>query len=165
MKKKITKIWGVGLVVVLVASLLLSAAPVSAGTISWGAETIPTTSGKVLGPANVDIRDMAVAADGTTIYAVPGSSITDNVTYKSTNGGETWTSITSHSGIRADLVAVAPDDADIVAIANIATPVVYITTNGGTTWGSLGTIQQSGADYAAASISDIALSAAKSGTH
>ena len=39
MKKKITKIWSVGLVVVLATSLLLFAAPASASDLAWGTET------------------------------------------------------------------------------------------------------------------------------
>ena len=75
MKKKITKIWGVGLVIVLTASLLLMAAPVSAGTLSWGTETIPSDSGKVIQPGT-DVFDLAVAGDGTTIYAAaPDASV------------------------------------------------------------------------------------------
>ncbi len=42
MKKKITRIWGIGLVVILATSLLLSAAPVSAKELAWGTEGIHT---------------------------------------------------------------------------------------------------------------------------
>jgi hypothetical protein len=41
MKKKITKIWSVGLVLVLAVSLLIWAAPVSASTLAWGDEDLP----------------------------------------------------------------------------------------------------------------------------
>jgi len=68
MNKKISKIWGVGLTLVLAASMLLMAAPVSAGTLSWGTETIPSDSGKVI-QLGTDVVDLAVAGDGTTIYA------------------------------------------------------------------------------------------------
>ncbi len=76
---KITKISGLGIVMLLLVSLFTLATPVSAGTASWSAESIPGTIDDVLGPAGIDIRDIAVAAGGTTIYAVPGDSISNNV--------------------------------------------------------------------------------------
>jgi len=139
MKTKISRIWGVGLVIVLAASLLLAAAPVSAGTLSWSSETIPSTSGKVL-QDGANVTDIAVADDGT-IYAVTGA---DNFTYKSVNGGVSWSKMTQDFGAPVDLIAVAPDDSDVVAVSsNITgapeTPVVWISKNGGSTWGTLGT--------------------------
>ena len=81
MKKKISNIWGVGLVVMLVTTLLLSAAPVSAGTLSWSSETIPETTGEVLAPGS-DVNDFEVSGDAQTVYAVsPGNeTITWEVT-------------------------------------------------------------------------------------
>jgi len=61
MKKKITKIWGVGLALVLAASLILMAAPISAGTLSWGDEDPPDEL------AAVDVVDIAVGAGGDVI--------------------------------------------------------------------------------------------------
>ena len=146
----------------LLVSLFALATPVSAGTASWSAESIPGTIDDVLGPAGIDIRDIAVAAGGTTIYAVPGDSISNNVVYKSTSAGVSWTTL--GLSIEADLVAVAPDDADMVAIANSGTPEVYLTINGGSTWYNLGTPQGSGGT-AAAAIYDIAISKASEGIH
>lgn len=71
MKKKFSRVLGVGLTVALLASLMLVAAPVSAGTLKWTSETIPSTTGKVLQPG-IDILDLAVAGDEETIYAVGG---------------------------------------------------------------------------------------------
>ena len=48
MKKRITKLMGIGLVVAVLVSLLISSAPVSAKILDWSPETIPTDSGKVL---------------------------------------------------------------------------------------------------------------------
>ena len=137
MKNKISRIWGVGLVIVLTASLLLAAAPVSAGTLSWGAETIPSTSGKVL-QDGASVADIAIADDGT-IYAVTGVA-TDNYCYKSTNGGVSWSKMTQDFSFAPDLVAVAPDDSDVVAVALAATPEVWISKDGGSTWGTLSAI-------------------------
>ncbi|HJX13159.1 MAG TPA: hypothetical protein VJ377_06475 [Dehalococcoidales bacterium] len=150
MKRKTAGIAGL-----LLVSLLLPAAPVSAGTAVWSAETIPTVENNFLGPAGVDIRDLAVAPDHTTVYAVPGDSISDNVVYKSVDAGVTWLAI--DVDISADLVAIAPDDKNMVAIASRGTPAVYLTTDGGTTWSNLGTPQESGGNPAAA-ITDIAIS-------
>ena len=82
MKRQIAKICGRGLAVLLVVSLFLFAAPASAGTLAWSTEVIPSTAGNVLGPSGIDVRDIAVAANGTTIYAVPGDSTSDNVVYE-----------------------------------------------------------------------------------
>ncbi|MEE9365961.1 MAG: hypothetical protein V3W44_04660, partial [Dehalococcoidales bacterium] len=84
MKKKMTKIFGVGLTIVLMASLLLSAAPVSAGTLGWGTETILSTSGNILASTS-NITDMDVSSDGAIWVA---ANITDKL-YKSTDGGAT----------------------------------------------------------------------------
>jgi len=68
------------------------------------------------------------------------------------------------SDIEADLVAVAPDDADVIAIANSGTPEVYLTINGGSIWYNLGTPQESGG-AAPAAIYDLAISPASGETH
>ncbi|GAI22677.1 unnamed protein product, partial [marine sediment metagenome] len=116
----------------------------------------------VLGPAGIDVRDLAVAADGATIYAVPGDSIFDNIIYRSDDSGMSWVAL--DVAIEADLVAVAPDDANMVAIAREDAPAVYVTTSGGSTWRSLGTIKDE-AGTAATAIYDIAISASSNGVH
>lgn len=146
----------------LVVSLFLFTAPASAGTLAWSAEAIPSTVGNVLGPSGIDVRDIAVAANGTTIYAVPGDSTSDNVVYESNDAGVSWTIL--GVDIKADVVAVAPDDRHVVAIASKSAPAVWVTSNGGSTWNSLGTPQESGG-AAAAIIHDIAISPASEGTH
>ncbi|MFH1652266.1 MAG: hypothetical protein ABID87_09245, partial [Chloroflexota bacterium] len=77
------------------------------------------------------------------------------------NGGNTWVTQASLP-ISPDLVAIAPDDTDLVAIASTSTPAVYISTNGGSTWSTLGTVQETGGS-AAATLTDLAISAAASG--
>jgi len=159
MKKKIRKIWGVGLVLVLVASLILSAAPAAAGTLSWSSETIPSTTGNVLASGS-DVTDIAVSADGQTIWAVDATA---NATYKSTDGGKTWSAKTISGVTTPQLVAIAPDDPDIVAVVADNNE-VYVTTNGGTSWGTLGTVKES--DGATATyLYDVAISQDDSGTH
>ena len=73
MKYKFSRILGVGLSLMLLISLLAFAAPVSAGTLKWTTETIPSDTGKVLQAC--DILDFAVYGDGDTIYAVGGVGV------------------------------------------------------------------------------------------
>jgi len=155
MKRKLSGLFSACIAVALLVSLFSWPTPTSAGIATWSAETIPTTTDNILGPAGIDIRDFALAGDGKTIYAVPGDSILENVVYKSINTGASWTAITVD--IEADLVAVAPDDKDIVVIANSSTPVAYLSTDGGSHWYNIGTPQASGGNPAAA-IYDIAVS-------
>jgi len=174
MKKELVKIWGVGLTVVLVASLLLTAVPASAGTLSWSTETIPGTSGNVLvNGANVTDMDVCVS-DPQVIWAVVENDAgTANGTYKSTDGGVTFSGVTNHTDVDSttagdgvQLVAIAPDDPDIVAVVADDNE-VYATTNGGTTWGSLGTPDESDTTVndAATNLYDIDISQDDAGTH
>lgn len=158
MKKKLTRIWGVGLVVVMISTLLLSAAPISAGTLGYGSETLPSTTNNLLvTTAGLDVLDLAVAGDGMTMYAVTGA--VDNQIYKSTDGGHTWSGLTAPTITNANLIAVAPDDPDIVIVfGGVATNLVaFASTNGGSTWSSLGTVQDNSA-VGASQIWDIAVS-------
>jgi len=265
MKKKITKIWGVGLVLVLLVSLFGMAVPVSASTNAWGTETIPTTTNKVLLPGS-DVLDIAVAGDGETVYAACLTQSTESalvavvtevvsaetkitVTYtdqdgtetdtsanittsdaidaeivfsigseavrgvttivdegtlttgkfnlvgatslikygsfdsgeneftdgaippsifKSTDAGGTWTALSNPSdtyvGESIDLVAVAPDDADVMGVVADGKE-VYVTTNGGSTWKTALRTVQEGSAPAATALYDIDISAAASGVN
>jgi len=132
--KKLTKIWGISLTIVLAASLLFGAVPASAGTLSWGSETVPTTTGNVI-CNGLDIADLSVSADGT-MYAVTGK---DAYVYKSTNGGASWSKLSETFAGNLGFIAVAPDDSGIVAVAeNTTDNRVWVSTNGGSTWRNLG---------------------------
>ncbi len=152
--------------ILLLGGLFLPAKPVSAGGAVWSAETIPDTLEYILGPDgtgdNLDVRDFAFAGDGMTVYAAPGDSISDNVVYKSTDAGLGWAAL--ELDITPDLVAVAPDDRDIVVIANSSTPELYLTTNGGVTWDTLGTPPENGGPSATA-IHDIEISPIRNTIH
>jgi len=155
--KKIHKIWGLGLIVVLLVSMLGIVVPASAGTLSWSSETIPGSTGKVI--LDCDITDMDISPDGT-IWA----STNTTTLYKSTDGGSSWTAVT-HSGLlTVDMVAVAPDNANIIAAAssNKTTPNVCISNNGGTTWSSL-TTPQEGSEGSAMALTGLDVSPASSG--
>jgi hypothetical protein len=170
MKKKITKIWGVGLTLMLMATLLIGAAPASALTLGWGSETLVTTANNVLvTTAGLDIVDFDVAGDGQTIYAVTGA--VDNKIYKSSDAGVSWTGLTAPAAITGAVnrIAVAPDDDDLVVIlgnigALTTNLTAYATTNGGSTWSALGLIQ-SGTAVAATALYDVDIAPVSSGIH
>lgn len=154
MKSKITKIWGVGLTLVLATTMLLFPMPASAGTLGWGAETIPSTSGNVLLAGNV--LDLAVSGDGDIIYAATGTTSI----YRSSNTGESWTGITVYDGsvaLAPTLIAVAQDDENYIAVAGNST-LVWISDDAGANWDSLLSVSVT-------AITDIAISVAKSGNH
>lgn len=126
MKNKFSKVLGVVLTVATLTSLLTvatPATPAAAGTLAFTTETGPTT-------VTVSFREMAVSADGNTIYGVVGTG----VLYKSTNGGSTWSTTTVTGTGNFSMVAIAPDDANTVATYNGSA--VWICTNGSTTGGS-----------------------------
>jgi len=155
MKTKISRIWGVGLVIVLAASLLLSAAPVSAGTLEWGTETLPGSTGEVIEAG--DVTDIDVSGDGVIWAGGGGLTI-----YRSADSGMGWTTVTTDNN--TNLVAVAPDDSDIVAYADTTSKLVWVSINGGTTWGSLSTIIETGG-VGVNTINDISISPESAGTH
>jgi hypothetical protein len=92
MKKKIIKLWGIGMVVVLMASLLIiGATPASAATLAWSGTGLPGGFNQV---AATDAAIVKVAPNGD-IFVVDqqpttlGAGVADRI-YKSTDGGQTW---------------------------------------------------------------------------
>lgn len=136
MKKRITKIWGVSLVVALLASLLVMGAPASAYVDNAFQEEDILYSSIYQLASGTDVTDFAVYGDGSVIWLVNG---TDNYTYKSTNGGATWVkgNTSAFSNMTPDLIAIAPDNANIVVAADVSSKEVYLTTNGGVVWDNL----------------------------
>ncbi|GAI30375.1 unnamed protein product, partial [marine sediment metagenome] len=148
---------------VLLLSLMAFAAPVSADTLNWSAfSPVPSDTNQVL-VEGVNVVDIGVSGDGDTIYAAGGAKIL----YKSTNRGETWSTIDTEDDCDADLVAVAPDNDDIVAYAGTDTDnlTVYVSINGGTTWDNLGKPKETGADADVSAINDLAISPEKGGKY
>ncbi|MFC2022528.1 hypothetical protein ACFLTR_04925, partial [Chloroflexota bacterium] len=111
MKKKLTRILGVGLTIVLLTSLIVMATPASASTLSWGAEDNPADEVEWnIGLVGTNIVD--IAANGDTVFAA-----TNNITeplFKSIDGGMTWTSLATSDDFPASVsvisVAVAVDN-------------------------------------------------------
>ncbi|MFH1381933.1 MAG: hypothetical protein ABIH70_03470 [Chloroflexota bacterium] len=138
MLKRISKIWGVVLTVVLLASLMVASVPVSAA-LSWGAETgLPGLTDNILAPAGSSVMDFAIAPNNTTVYAVDGTGMR---IYKSTNSGATWSALTTVPaaiGTAITNVAVAPDSSDGSVVAVVADGnEVYVSLNGGTDWSGI----------------------------
>lgn len=164
MKHKFSKILGAGLSFMLLASLLVSAIPVSASTLNWGEvspihdEVENLLSGKSV--PGIDIVDLAISGDS--IYAS-----TLNATaplFKSKDGGTVWVNLattTDFPGKAVKLVAVAPDDANVVVIVT-TDDMVYQSDDGGQSWSDalgLQTVQPS------AVVNDVDVSVAVEGIH
>ncbi|MGB2877707.1 MAG: hypothetical protein WBB97_06700 [Dehalococcoidales bacterium] len=130
--KKLTKFWGIFIAIVLASTLILSAAPVSAGTLSWGSEDLPDQLADLDGD---DIVDMAVSGDGSVIYVTSNNS---QEIKRSTNGGQSWSTIAfADTTFNCQNIAVAPDDPNYIACAS-ANSTVYISDDAGANWDTLG---------------------------
>jgi photosystem II stability/assembly factor-like uncharacterized protein len=154
MKNKISRVLGIGLSAGLVFGLIgaLFAAPVSADQMKWTIVNTPSWEDGVILPGN-DIIDYDISGDdGSVIYVVAevdrecSTWLDDSPTFgyglfKSTDGGVTWTDITDNvkdaTNLPTDfdllqLVAVAPDDADWVAVLGYGSgPMVVASKDGG----------------------------------
>jgi len=140
MKKIIKRFWGLAIVVVLLSSLFV-AAPASAGT--QMASYAPIPSDPIPSP-------IGITAIGTVVYDFAVADTNSNVIYaatsdnalKSTDQGRTWAKInngpagTSNS---TSLVAIAPDNADVVVYVDTAPSLhVRLSLNGGLSFFDLG---------------------------
>jgi hypothetical protein len=141
MKKKLTKIFGVGLSLALLTSLVFGLVPASAGTLQLSMDTPPPAIIPQKAVLGSDIVDMAV--NGRTIYLVDRGLLSQKV-YKSTDGGtSTWSDLTTTTyyptggNATIKLAAVAPDNNDVVAIVN-TNNIVYYSDDGGSTWAEVG---------------------------
>ncbi|MCR4394979.1 MAG: hypothetical protein NUV31_11465, partial [Dehalococcoidales bacterium] len=128
MKSRIFKIWGLVLTLAIVAGLLVPVAPVSAGTNAWTAVSTPSTlTYQLVAGGSIDF--FVAAPDGTTLFAYDD---TNNIMYKSTNGGATWTKSTpSFTGTNVVAVVVSPNYTTDKAVAVATDSNVYLSTNGG----------------------------------
>jgi hypothetical protein len=164
MKSKILKILGVGLTLSLLASMMVVTTPASAGTLSLSAESnVPKTDENLLAPDGANLVGLAGQDD--TWYILTNSA-GDNMTYKSTDSGATWTSLeqsTSYPSPGTSIpthVAMAPDDPDVVVVAFSDGHLEY-SDNGGGSWSDMGEPDGTGS----LNIYDIDVSPAVSGNH
>jgi len=123
MKNKMIKILGVVLTVALLSGLIMTAVPVSAGSLSWTDFTPPQTKYFQL-TQGTSANIMAVTPDGKTIfvfsnndYATNSEDVTEEQNdlklYKSVDAGLTWTTTNIGDGLEAFVDA---DDATVAAI-------------------------------------------------
>jgi hypothetical protein len=155
---KLTKIFGIGLSLILLVSMLAIAAPVTAkdpGAQQWANGSEPGPSAVVMYNGG-DVTDFAVGSDGVA-YLVDDVK---NRTRRSSSG-TVWGSIDNHAAGDEALVAVAPDNSDCVALVDGTTNVVYISNDSGTTWSTLPALA---GNYATSTVMDIAVGPARSGT-
>lgn len=137
MKSKFTRIWGVGLTIALLASLMVAAVPVSATDLQYSAVNTPSKKSEVL-QAGTDINFLVAAADGTTMFAFDNGG----KLWKSTNAGASWsaaeTSATAQlTGLTLVDLAVSPryaTDGAVVAVTNNQT---FYSADGGKTFTSV----------------------------
>jgi len=164
--KTLNKIWSVGLTLALVLTLLAFAAPQSVeaapGNMTWSAQSVPSATGSVLINGS-NVTDIAVANDGSTVYAIDGQTVTTaaapgGAVYKSANNGQSFTRLTAPAiGVTLVAIAVAADNPEIIAVTDGAN--VYTSSNGGTTWSTL-----PAHGVATVTIMDVAVGPARSGT-
>jgi len=148
-KLKLSKILGVGLALVMVFSLMLGFMPAQkaqAADSAWSAVAIPSATGQVVRNGS-NVTGLAVAANGTTIYAIDAQTAAPGAVLKSTNAGRSFAAVTNPlaAPYSPQLVAVSPDNPDAVAIVDNFAGVagtnaqgrVFISNNGGITWAQL----------------------------
>ena len=138
MKTKLSKILGVVLTIAVLTSLLVVAAPVSASTLSWGAEISMTSTSTYENTLKAGMNIVDIAANGDTVFAATDVAATP--LYKSTDGGVKWSGLEDTTsfpaGVTVKAVAVASDDANIVAFIRSDNEIEY-STNGGSSWTDL----------------------------
>jgi hypothetical protein len=155
MRKIIKKFWGVAFIVALLSSFFIAAPQASADAQAFSYAILASDPTAITDPG-VEVYDFAVAPTNTNvIYAATSANA-----LKSTDQGRTWIKI--HTGpagaeCSTQLVAIAPDDADIVAYASNIDLHVRISLNGGTSFFDLG-IPQNQAGTTATHIYDIDIS-------
>jgi hypothetical protein len=139
MKKAIKRFWGVGLIIIILSSLFVMPASVSADDNEWMSYSGPSGATYTY-KSGAQMFGYAVQGNGAVTYAVIG----DNQTYKSTNGGVSWAQTNNSTPIAMTptMIAVAPDNADRIAISDGTN--VFASVNGGISFSNLGSVAVTG---------------------
>ena len=147
MKRKIIKLWGVGMIVVLMASLLVvGATPASAGILAYTATGLPGGLGtNQIVATDASVVEVAPNGDIFVVDQQPVAAGTADRVYKSANGGQTWqtgyiggVTVTEQfpaNSVVADLVVSPSYETDNTVFVLVNDPAVgvqvYRSTNGG----------------------------------
>ncbi len=157
MKRIIKKFWGVGLILMLLSTLFIAATPVSAADpLMWNYK-FDTPGGATWGLApGSDIKDFAVSADGTVMYAAVSTATASYLLQTTSGAAMGWSDISARlptAGVAGvtevydidtvDYVAIAPDDPNIVVVVDAtanatSNAAVAISSNGGSTFSTMG---------------------------
>ncbi|MBI4267504.1 MAG: hypothetical protein HY662_01820, partial [Chloroflexi bacterium] len=134
MKSKFNKIFGVGLTIALLASLLIVApAAVSAGNLTYDVVKAPSAVGLVLTSAT-DVSFVAAAADGKTVFAYDNAA---KVLYKSADAGVTFTTTSIGTGLNTNTIVglvVSPNYATDSIVAAATAGAYFSSSDGGKTF-------------------------------
>jgi len=104
------------------------------GVVPQQAQTLPVIPGSDgLMLIGADVSRIAVAGDGSTVYALDSTS---SRLYRSTSAGVAWRDISAGLGAGAPWIdlAVAPDDPAFLAVVTAGGSQVHISADGGTTF-------------------------------
>jgi hypothetical protein len=152
MKKRIHRILGVTLSLVMVFSLAIALLPTSAAAEDeenlWQEFAVPksgNSKGWVLAPGHdhMKIGPIAMAIDGT-LYMFAQPADTDYTLFKSTDGGREWSYIGKVKKDDIVDIACSPEDADVLYYCT--TDDVYKSSNGGGKWTEMLDITIGGGD-------------------
>jgi hypothetical protein len=141
-------------------------ASVSISTGPMPPTTTPPPQSFFFGPRGIDINDIAVAGDGTTIYVAAKSDASLQLVYKSLDSGTTWKDLSQAPGLNTpvtNLIAVAPDNPDIVVVADTSASAACVSIDGGKSWSQMGPI--TGIGGFAEQLYDLDISAPSAGIH
>ncbi len=143
MKKIIVKFWSVGLLLALLSTLFVgSAAPAAAADYAMSDSLLGPYPTAFAGPLadTTPFSVTGIAQSGATIYAIATNGASYYL-YKSADGGMTWAAQTTGipAGVTFSKIAVAPDNANNVAIVDTTSGGVYYSTFGGTLFAQLST--------------------------
>ncbi|MEE8194358.1 MAG: hypothetical protein V3T73_02520, partial [Dehalococcoidales bacterium] len=130
MKKKITRILGVVLTLVLLSSFLIVSAPVGAATQAWGTFSTPSATGMVLDTTITSADAFAQSPVDGALYAAVTDVGPVYKLLKSTDSGRTWKSITT-ANLPAAAVAVVPSPVDANVVFYVDANTLYRSNDGG----------------------------------